>query len=245
MDRCGKWFLVCVFVFFLGAGPQALRASDGKEKFLLIPQQAGAVSFSAPDFRSEEPPRAVPAGKYFLRSLVLPGWGEWGLGHRRRGLAFLLAEGALWSTFAAFKIYGRWRENDYIHFAYERAGVAPGHKEQSFYFHVSNYRNLYEYNEEMRRFRRYGDVYPEDAAHFWEWKSKSDRLRFDRLRLTSQLAFRNATLTVGAVLINHLLSAVDAVWMAHRERGRLAVRAVPRWSRSALVPPMLSMQVQW
>ena len=238
------FFPVAVFSLIL-LSVSGGSASDRGEGALLVQTPSAFQTAQMTNFPVQQSSRRMSTGSYFLRSLVLPGWGELALGHKKRGITFLLAEGALWGTFAAFKIYGHWREQDYIRFAYERASVKPGSKEQSYFFHVSNYRTIYEYNEEMRRFRRYEDVYPDDDEHFWEWKSDSDRRRFDRLRLSSQLAFRNATLTVGAVLINHLLSAVDAVWMAHRDRSKLAVRAVPRWSQSVWLPSMITLQVKW
>ena len=216
-------------------GQQTIPESPGVQEatLSLLPVPAAAAS------------QNISTGKYFLRSLVLPGWGELSLNHHRRGMGFLLTEGVLWSTFAAFQVYGRWREGDYKDLAYERAGVSRSAKERDFFFHVSNYRDIFEYNEEMRRFRRYDDVYPIDQDHYWRWRDESDRRRFDRLRLASQLAFRNATLTVAAVLVNHLLSAVDAVWMARREQHRLSLRAVPLQQNTLPDASFLSLQLEW
>ena len=50
----------------------------------------------------------------------------------------------------------------------------------------------------------------------WEWDSESSRKRFRSLRLSSKRAFQRATFAGGAILLNHLVSAIDAAFQGRR-----------------------------
>ncbi|HDI51538.1 hypothetical protein DRQ12_00970 [candidate division KSB1 bacterium] len=169
---------------------------------------------------SDSPKRLNP-GKVFLQSLLLPGWGELHTGAKKRATGFLISEGLLWCTFAALQIYGYWRENDYKDFAAKHAGVQVAGKDKEYFTHLSFFDDIYEYNEEKRRLRSYDEVYPVDEEHFWRWDSQASRRHFSSIRLSSQRAYRNATLTVGVILFNHLLSAIDAIWTARGHNKKL------------------------
>jgi len=161
-------------------------------------------------------------GKAFLKSLLFPGWGELSAGAKKRGTSFLLAEGILWSSFAALQVYGNWKQNDLENFAIERADVNSTGKSKSFYSDVSNFFNIYEYNEEKRRFRQYDEVYPVDEDHFWQWKNEQDQDKFDEMRSSNEVAKRNATLVIGGILVNHIISSVDAIWVTHQANKKLS-----------------------
>jgi len=169
--------------------------------------------------------------------LILPGWGQHYAGAKGRAKAFLASEFSLWAGFVAFRIYGNWRAEDYRLFAATHAGVKIEGKSKEYWTDLSNYRDIYEYNEEKRRFRAYEEVYPITEDYFWRWDSEDSRRTFDRLWHSSERAYRNATLTIGIILLNHVISAIDAIWTLHRYQrsGRL-----PRWhlqTRSRLRGP--------
>lgn len=203
--------------------------ASGQERAELPVQMIPSLSipdgyFSNPMVQASELTVEKPTGQAFLKSLLLPGWGELSAGESKRGRSFLIAEGVLWSAFTAFRIYGNWKRNDLENFAVEKAGVNTTSKAKTYYTDVSNFQDIYEHNEEMRRFRRYDDVYPVDEDNFWQWTSKSDQERFDELRLSSSQALRNSTLVVGAVLINHVLSAIDAIYVTSRYNRRISAQ---------------------
>jgi hypothetical protein len=161
-------------------------------------------------------------GKAFLKSLLLPGWGELSAGSTKRGASFLLAEGILWGSFAALQVYSSWKQKDLENFAVERAQVNSIGKSKSFYSDVSNFSNIYEYNEEKRRFRQYDEVYPVDEDHFWQWKKERDQEKFDEMRSSTEVAKRNATLVIGGILVNHIISSVDAIWVTHQANKKIS-----------------------
>lgn len=186
-------------------------------------------------------------GKAFMKSLVLPGWGELDAGATTRAKSFLIAEGLLWSGFVTLQIYSHWKQSDLENFAVERAGVNSTGKDKGFYSDMSNFHDIYEYNEEKRRFRQYDEVYPVDTDHFWEWKNEKDFKRFDDLRSSGEIAARNATLVVGGILVNHILSAVDAVWVTHQANKRIAanLRVTPRRSLNGELYLSFNLAASW
>lgn len=78
------------------------------------------------------------------------------------------------------------------------------------------------------------------AAYLWDWTGKNAALaKYDNLVHRSDSRFREASATLGAVLANHLLSAVDA-YVSTRSRLRTGLHVAPqatpgglRWTLSA------------
>ncbi len=245
-SSCGKISILFLIVMM----PTSIWAKEPLANPLFfqptfLPNQPLAASTNSTLAIASEPTHST--GGAFLKSLLLPGWGEYSAGAKDRAKGFLVAEGILWSSFTAFEIYGKWKHSDMANLAVERAGVNNKNKNNTFYSHVSNYQDIEEYNEEMRRFRRYDDVYPIDADHFWRWQTETDREQFDRLHLSSQLAFRNATLVVGGILVNHFLSAIDAIWVTYRANRSVAAnfRITPTLTNQGELIYNLSLMASW
>jgi hypothetical protein len=213
---------VVIGICLLNINSTSLAAEKPKKDFSLenkIGLQNDKISTMNRDIQQES---YSPPGKAFIKSLILPGWGEMAVGYKKRATLFLIAEGLLWSSFAALNIYGNWKQNDLEKYAVAHAGVNTTGKSASFYSDLSNFYDIYEYNEEKRRFRQYNEVYPMDEDHFWQWKSENNLKKFDQLRTSSEVAKRNATLVVGGIIINHVISAIDAIWVTHQSNKKLS-----------------------
>lgn len=200
-------------ILYSGENPDSLSIAhenlfDSKRLFLNKPYQ---------------PEQSIQStGPVFLKSMLLPGWGQLSSGANTRARTFFIAEGLLWSAFASFQIYSHLKQNDLENYAVQKAGVNETGKIKSFYTDVSNYTDIFEHNEEMRRFRRYDDAYPIDENHFWQWSSEEERQQFDKLRLSSSQAHRNSTLVLGAILVNHVISGIDAIFVARRQNRKIS-----------------------
>ena len=223
MIKISRWFLLFFLFLFVFLSFNLAFAKKNENKLFLeyrpfLINYAYNNNLISPTLALEK----QNPGKAFIKSLILPGWGEISVGRSTRSKSFIIAEGLLWSSFATLKIYSHWKQNDFEDYAIERAGVNSTGKAKSYYSDIGNFNNIFEYNEEKRRFRQYDEVYPVDADHFWEWKNEADLSRFDELRSSSELASRNATLVVGGILVNHILSAIDAVWVTHQSNKTLS-----------------------
>jgi len=145
----------------------------------------------------------------FLKSIVLPGWGEHSLGYNRRGYTFQGAELMCWAAYAAFTYIGRAKKKDMKAFAAEHASINPSNKNKDYFADISSYDNIHQYNEAMYRNRSVNLVYSNLDKYYWDWDSENSRKDFDDLRYNSGIYLRNATLATTALVINRLISVID------------------------------------
>ena len=149
--------------------------------------------------------------KAFFLSLLIPGAGQVYVGEKGWAKAFLLSEGMLWLGYAGFREYESWGENDYRVFASVHAGVDPKGKDAAFFDDVGFYDSVYARNrvtrwEEGSRI----PLYAEQPRAAWEWDSEASRRKFRSLRSSSIRADRRALYVVGAIMLNHVMSAIHA-----------------------------------
>ena len=151
------------------------------------------------------------ARKTFLKSLVLPGWGEHSLGNHQRGYGFNSAEILGWIAYAAFQIQGRTLKENMKTYAAEHAGVYPKGKDDDYFTDIGNYMNFIDYRDQKCRNRQYEALYPENAEYFWAWDSDNSRKKFDRIRVNSSTALRNSSFAIGALIANRIISVIDVM----------------------------------
>jgi hypothetical protein len=176
--------------------------------------------FVRPDLGAET--RSNPSKvKAFLFSFVLPGAGEYYAGSRKTAAVFFGTECALWAVFSGFQTYGRWKQRDYRLFAASHAGVNPEGKNRDYFVAIENYMNIIAYNDAKLQQRRVDKLYPERQAFNWQWDSEVSRKRYKGMRIKSDLAYRNSLFVVGGIVLNHLVSGIDAVRVAGRNSNAL------------------------
>lgn len=149
-------------------------------------------------------------GKAFLYSLLLPGLGERYAGAPGKAEYFFGAEIALWLWYSGFDTFGGWRTEEYQNYAAAHAGIDPRGKPFMYYVNIGYYNNMDEFNAAKLRQRNL-PAYYNDAANDWQWDSSANREKFNVMRKAAVRAERNATLVLGAIFANHLISAIDAV----------------------------------
>ncbi len=167
-------------------------------------------------------PGVAEAGKAqgaFWRSLLVPGWGQ--KYAQGGGGGFLAAELALWGGYWGFEWLGQVRRDRYEAYAAERAGARPEGKRDDYFDDLGFYASRLEHNQ----FARYEDgpdaeLYPVEAAFFWEWDRDESRLRYRELRNASQHAQRQALYMTGLVVVNHLVSAIHAARVADTDQAQ-------------------------
>lgn len=155
-------------------------------------------------------------------SLVLPGMGELYAGGFDRGKYFLIAESGLWLTFTSFELYGHWLQNDAREFAASHASASVDGKDDQFFVNVGNFTNVYEYNEKKLRDRDVADLYDPNGSFFWQWDNDQSRMRFRDLRVKSDNVINNVSFVVGAIIVNHIASAINAARVAVNKNKELA-----------------------
>jgi hypothetical protein len=156
------------------------------------------------------------AFKAALYSALVPGGGQYYLGHKRTARYFFAAEAATWIAYFSYHTYGNWREDDYIRYAAENANAQLEGKSDEFRTWVGFYGNIREFNT----FGRVGDperAYLKDTPeNHWEWQSDADRRMYRDLRNGSKEAYRRADFMVVAAVVDRMISVIDAIRSASR-----------------------------
>lgn len=205
--------LACLIAGFSGRAPARVPAapdpgSRGTFRAMLLPREA-----EAPE-KAEGP----SPGRAFLYSLVLPGAGQIYAGSGKMAQIFLGSEGLLWATFLTFRAYGHSKQSDYRNYAAVHAGITNAGKDYDYYVAIENYNDIRAYNEAKLQQRAVDEMYPEDAIHSWEWDSEASREAYERMRISSDRAFRRSLFVVGGIVVNHLVSGIDAVRLARKAK---------------------------
>lgn len=189
--------------------------SDQNKQPALMENQQAASTFSK------------SKGRAMFRSLIIPGWGERYAGRNERARYFFITEVVLWTSYTGFKIYENWIENEYKVFAQTHAQADPAGKPHKYFVNIGNYPNIHEYNAVKLNYRSLDDVYPEDASHYWQWDNDINRHDFKMMRIRSDNANYRALFTLGAILVNHMVSAVDAVWITRTRKSEIGQQPIP------------------
>lgn len=157
------------------------------------------------------------AGLAFIYGLLIPGMGHVYSNRFSSGKYFMISEAVTWLTYAAFTIYGNWLLDDAYDYASLHAGVKVSGKakDDKFFINIANYKNVDEYNDEMLRFGNYSAVYyPGDGKDFY-WNSDTERLKYRADKISGDRTLTDRLFIVGAVLINHVISGISAVFAAN------------------------------
>ncbi|MFC2149949.1 hypothetical protein ACFLQV_00450 [Calditrichota bacterium] len=221
--------ILLILLFVSSATAETTEAFVVKAKYYPALFNFRDVSGGAGVFRFNQSETEVSvqsngSDNYFKRSVLIPGWGQLSAGKKIRGYTYLAAEIALIGSYLFLKRQSGWLEDDYISYARQYADVNGSHSHQ-FYVDVGNWNTTQEFNEQRLRNREFDNVYrsPQDQ---WRWTSEENRHFFDSLRLDSDRASQTATLMIGGLFLNHLISAVDASGLG-KDGGKLSVKQLP------------------
>jgi hypothetical protein len=222
--------LVAVLFLLLPLAVPAQEKIDFRANFASSQfARAQLLHKSANDSLADHSSGAPSFGGAFLRSAVIPGWGQRRAGAKTAARNFFVAEALLWSGFAALQVHGHWLKNDYKLFAATHAGVELAGKDEQFFVDAGNFISVDEFNQNRLRRRDVEGLY-DVTTHAWRWDTEANLLKFSNLRKRSELSFSRANLVVAGVLANHIVSGVHAAWVAHKkssakdkERGDLGV----------------------
>jgi len=155
-------------------------------------------------------PGKKSVGLAAIYSLLLPGMGELYTDGFSTGKYFLIAEGAIWLTYAGFSVYGDALRDDARAFAVAHAGVSLSGKDDQFFVDVGNFMSIDEYNDKKLRDRDLAKVYDPTQGYAWNWDSDLSRSSYREQRVASDNVYNNRKFVLAAVLLNHVASAVNA-----------------------------------
>ena len=160
-------------------------------------------------------------GLAILYSLLLPGMGELYAESYDSGIYFTVADGVLWGTYIGMNVYGNWQQDRYTSFAQNKAGITTDNKDDAYYATISQYLNIEDYNNEKAFERNFDEMYNTNQ-YFWKWNTSEDRKSYRSMWVSSEQTFNNVRFVVGALLLNRVISAINAVRLVSKYNKNLS-----------------------
>jgi hypothetical protein len=180
---------------------------------------------SAFNFQFDQPEKKS-VGTALLLSLVLPGAGEYYAGNTSQGKIFFGVEVLAWGSFFLNDYHANSLEKDYMAYARQHASVSSGGKEDGQYWvSIGKFDDIYAYNSRRANERRIDELYDETKANFWQWDSRKNRFTYDEKRLKSVDIKSRDIYFYTAILVNHLVSAINAMRLARKYNKSIAVNS--------------------
>ncbi|MDP2209687.1 MAG: hypothetical protein Q8K98_13090 [Bacteroidota bacterium] len=213
--------IICVFMFFFSvqmviAQPLTNSVVSHKNIKDFFNQSIDLESRNASVFSdySASQKKSVPLA--VALSLVLPGMGEIYAGDYSRGKYLTSAEGFLWLTFTSVQLYGTWLKNDARLFASTNAGVKLAGQDDKYFVDIGNYADVYWYNERKLQDRQDDKLYDPNSNYYWQWNDEASRQKYRNIRIKSDEVLNSRQFIVGAILANHIVSAINAGMLASK-----------------------------
>jgi len=186
--------------------------------------------------------------KPVLASLVMPGWGEYQMGHSGWAKGFVLSEVMLWLSYAGITRYSRVLEKDYQAYAALHAGVNPAGKDEQYWIDIGNANNIYQFNERRRIQRNLEATYPETDAYYWQWDTEANRFHYGDLR-DRQYRWERATIFVfSGMILNRLFSAINVIRLQKSGQSRASADNWMLNGNAGIHPAageFVTVQLQW
>ena len=168
-----------------------------------------------------ESPSKKNAGLAILLSVLLPGMGELYADGYSSGRYFTIADGALWGIYFGMNAYSGWLKDRYISFAASSGGVSTQGKDANYFATIGDYTNIDEYNNAQALNQNFNGMY-DPAKYNWSWQSTADRKSYRNMWVSSEQSHNNLRFVVGALILNRIASAINAVRLVSSYNKRLS-----------------------
>ncbi len=172
----------------------------------------------------QEPAAAGPQRKSLrqalLYSFLLPGMGEYYVGNTKKARYFWAAEAVFWAGFVGFRVAADDKEDDYIRYAGEHAGIALDGMDEFTRKMVGFYTSTHDYNAAGRVSDRDRPYYDPNGQFSWQWQSESQRLAYRELRNDSDELKRRSNFMILGMVVNRVVSMIDAALDVRRANSR-------------------------
>lgn len=198
--------------------------AQGTESIISLKQQIKENPIITTSSLLQNQPDKKSGFQAVLYSLLLPGMGELYAGNYSSGKYFTTAEGLLWGFYAGFNIYSGWQEDNYKAFAASQGGVNPEDKDADYYAEIGKYIDIDTYNWDKSLNRDFELMYNTEK-YFWKWEDQNERREYRNMWLASERAQNNVRFVVGGLIVNRIVSAINAALAVKRHNRRSAESA--------------------
>ena len=187
------------------------------------------------------PLAALPKLSYSAAFAILPGTGELALGKTTRGAIMLSTDILVWSSFFALEKEKDNLTDTYKQYAVVYAGAKSGMPE-SYYQNLQNYISSDDFNRYEELFaRNYYLIYaynPEGYEEYilantysdeesWSWQNQTYQDHYKKLRRRTQKAKIYQNLSIGALVLNRVVSVIDVSLINKKTNRPLSIYFTP------------------
>ncbi|MGH7600098.1 MAG: hypothetical protein ACREOI_27400 [bacterium] len=234
-------------------------------------QQTGFVVRMAPAFyfvdslTSFSPPHERSVGKAFLLSAVIPGAGQFYNKSFLKGLAFLGAEVGAWAVYAIytksgnektdeFEVFARahWSEDEYWSSLARLSGCDVNNRpclrdyENTTFSHFLPDERNQTYYENIGKYDQFNAGWDDSISGEAKQRDSANRTQYTGMRKKANDQFKIATYGTSVVLINHLISALDAAYTAYKFNREIKASMGMEMQRyDQELVPALAMKMSW
>ncbi|KAB2846097.1 MAG: hypothetical protein F9K45_02585 [Melioribacteraceae bacterium] len=200
-----KVFAILLLVSSLVSAQENIKGSLLELKNQIEIKQNNQDKFSF----SNEPEKKSPMVA-IAYSLLLPGMGELYGGDYSLGKYLTIADAVFWGGVIGFNIYGGNQEDNYKAYAESIGGVNVNGKDEQYFADISEYISIEQFNTEQEKYREFENLYNEET-HYWNWGDNKTRQEYRGMWSKSESAYNNVRFAVGALVLNRVISAINAV----------------------------------
>ncbi|HRQ54081.1 MAG TPA: hypothetical protein PL018_07475 [Ignavibacteriaceae bacterium] len=199
-------------------------SQNSESSFYSLKQQAISEISQMEDlnhsFLIDDVQKKKSSGLAIVYSLLLPGMGELYADAYDSGIYFTVADGALWGSYIGINVYANWQKDRYITYAQTNGGITTANKDDNYYATIGQYLNIVDYNNEKAFERNFDEMYNSNT-YFWKWNSNEERKSYRDMWVTSEQSFNNLRFVVGALVLNRVVSAINAVRLVSKYNNKL------------------------
>jgi hypothetical protein len=211
------------------------------------------------------PPRERSVGKAFLFSAVIPGAGEFYNKSFLKGLAFLGVEVGAWAVYAIYTKSGNektdeferfadthWAEDEYWASLARLSGCDINNRpclkdyEREHFSHFLPDERNQTYYENIGKYDQFNAGWDDSISGEAKQRDSANRALYTRMRKKANDQFKIATFGTSIVLINHVVSALDAAYTAYQFNRQIKASMGMEMQRydDELVPA-LALKMSW
>lgn len=161
-------------------------------------------------------------GSALFLSLLIPGAGEYYADNTFYTKIFFGIEVVAVGSILFSDYLYRSKVKDNKIFASTHAGINRSKKSDKYWRVIGKYNDIFLYNEQRRKDRLTGDVFAENEFNNWSWDSRENRVKYDRKRIHAQVLRDSEIFIMSAILVNHIVSAINAVRLTRKYNKNLA-----------------------
>ena len=202
------WLILLILATAVFAQQRKTLSTLDLEQEFKNPINSPGISVNQNSF--EIPAEKKSPGLAILYSFLLPGMGEFYANNYNSGKYFTIAEGIFWGTYIGMNVYANARENDYKAFAETYGSANISEKDADYFATIGQYDNIEIYNDEKALERNFDEMY-DTEIYYWKWQNTEDRKTYRNIRTSSEQTFNDLRFVVGAMILNRIASAINAV----------------------------------